>query len=52
MVRCGIEDSHKLSNGRMATSNVEIVENVVRIAEEIGRNIASVEDAKKMLMPE
>ena len=52
MVRCGIEDTHKLANGSMATSNVEIVENVVRIAKEIGRSIASVDDAKKMLMPE
>ena len=34
MVRCGIEDTHLLSDGRRASSNAEIVENVVRIAQE------------------
>ena len=51
MVRCGIEDTHLLSDGRRASSNAEIVENVVRIAQEFGREIASVEDARAMLMP-
>lgn len=51
MVRCGIEDSRRLSNGRRAESNVQIVENVVRIAKEIGRDVASVDEASEMLMP-
>ena len=51
MVRCGIEDSRHLSNGRRAESNVQIVENVVRIAREIGRDVASVNEAHEMLMP-
>ena len=51
MVRCGIEDTHALSNGKRAESNVQIVENVVRIAREFGREIASVDDARSMLMP-
>ncbi len=51
MVRCGIEDSRRLSNGERATSNVEIVENVVRIAREFGRDAATVGEAAEMLMP-
>ena len=47
MLSYGIEDTPKLANGTMAKSNVEIIENVVRIAKEIGGNIASIEDAKK-----
>ena len=51
MVRCGIEDTHRLSNGQRAESNVQIVENVVRIAREFGRDIVSVDEARTMLMP-
>jgi len=52
IVRCGIEDSRHLSTGERAKSNVEIVENVVRIAREFGRDAASVDEAWAMLMPQ
>jgi 3-keto-5-aminohexanoate cleavage enzyme len=51
IVRIGAEDNPFLSNGELAKSNVQMVENAVRIARELGRDIATVEEAKEMLMP-
>jgi 3-keto-5-aminohexanoate cleavage enzyme len=51
IVRCGAEDNTHLSNGKHAESNAQLVENTVRIAQELGREIASVEESKEMLMP-
>ena len=48
-VRVGLEDNIYYSKGRLAKSNAELVERVVRIACEYGREIASPEEARKIL---
>ncbi|MCL2168928.1 MAG: 3-keto-5-aminohexanoate cleavage protein [Defluviitaleaceae bacterium] len=48
-VRVGFEDNVYLSRGVLAKSNGELVEKVVRIAAELGREIATPADARKIL---
>jgi 3-keto-5-aminohexanoate cleavage enzyme len=48
-VRVGFEDNIYLSRGVPAKSNAEMVEKAVRIARELDREIASVEEARKIL---
>ena len=48
-VRVGLEDNIYYSKGVLAKSNAELVERVVRIAKEFGREIATPSDAKKIL---
>jgi 3-keto-5-aminohexanoate cleavage enzyme len=48
-VRVGLEDNIYYTKGRLAKSNAELVERVVRIACEYGREIASPEEARKIL---
>jgi 3-keto-5-aminohexanoate cleavage enzyme len=48
-VRVGLEDNIYYSKGVLAKSNAELVERVVRIAEEFGREIAKPQDARKLL---
>lgn len=48
-VRVGFEDNVYLSKGVLAQSNGELVEKVVRIAGELGREIATPSDARKIL---
>lgn len=48
-VRVGFEDNIYLSKGVLAKSNGELVEKVVRIAEELGREIASPAETRKIL---
>jgi 3-keto-5-aminohexanoate cleavage enzyme len=48
-VRVGMEDSIYYSPGVPAKSNAELVERVVRIAGELGREIATAEEARRML---
>ncbi len=48
-VRVGLEDNIYYSRGKLAKSNAELVERVVRIAKEYGREIASPDDARKIL---
>jgi 3-keto-5-aminohexanoate cleavage enzyme len=48
-VRVGLEDNIYFRRGEMAESNAQIVERVVRIAEEFNRPIASPEQAREML---
>ena len=48
-VRVGFEDNVYLSKGVLAKSNGELVEKAVRIAEELGRPIASPAEARKIL---
>jgi 3-keto-5-aminohexanoate cleavage enzyme len=48
-VRVGLEDNIHYSKGVLAKSNAELVERVVRIAEEFGREIAKPQDARKLL---
>lgn len=49
IVRVGFEDSVYLPGGRPARRNHEVVEAMVRIARDAGREIATVEEARQML---
>ena len=48
-VRVGFEDNIYLSKGVPAESNAELVEKVVRIARELGREIATPAEAREIL---
>lgn len=48
-VRVGMEDNIYLGKGRLAKSNAELVEKIVRIATELGRPIATPAQAREML---
>ncbi len=48
-VRVGFEDNIYISSGVLAKSNAELVEKVVRLARELGRDIASPEEVRKTL---
>ena len=48
-VRVGFEDNIDIEKGVRARSNAEMVEKVVRIARELGRGIATPEEARKIL---
>ena len=52
-VRVGFEDNLYLSKGVLAKSNSELVEKVVRLSRELGREIASPAEARRILsLPE
>jgi 3-keto-5-aminohexanoate cleavage enzyme len=52
-VRVGFEDNIYLSKGILAKSNAEMVEKAARIAGELDREVASVEEARRILhLPE
>lgn len=48
-IRVGFEDNPYYSRGVLAKSNAETVEKVVRLAKELGREIATVEEAREIL---
>jgi len=48
-VRVGLEDNIYISKGVLAKSNAELVEKVVRISTELGRDIATPKRAKQIL---
>jgi 3-keto-5-aminohexanoate cleavage enzyme len=48
-VRVGLEDNIYYSKGVLARSNAELVERVVRIAREFGREIADPKETRKIL---
>lgn len=48
-VRVGLEDNLFISKGVMAESNAQFVEKTVRIAGELGRDIATPEEARRIL---
>jgi 3-keto-5-aminohexanoate cleavage enzyme len=48
-IRTGLEDTIYYSAGELATSNAQLVERVVRMAHEMGREVATVDEAKQML---
>ena len=48
-VRVGFEDNIYLEKGVLAKSNAELVEKVVRLAKELGREVATVEEARAIL---
>lgn len=48
-VRVGFEDNVYISKGLLASSNGELVEKVVRLAKELGREIANPAESRKIL---
>jgi 3-keto-5-aminohexanoate cleavage enzyme len=48
-IRVGFEDNVFLSRGVLAKSNAELVEKAVRLARELGREIAAPEEVRQML---
>ena len=48
-VRVGLEDSLMISRGTLARSNAEQVSKIRRIVEELGRTVATPEEAREML---
>ncbi|MCX7654084.1 MAG: 3-keto-5-aminohexanoate cleavage protein [Fervidobacterium sp.] len=48
-VRVGFEDNIYYKKGELATSNAQLVERIVRIAKEVGREIATPDEAREML---
>jgi len=51
-VRVGFEDNIYISRGKLAKSNAELVEKVVRLANELGREVATPDEARAIhLLP-
>jgi 3-keto-5-aminohexanoate cleavage enzyme len=48
-VRVGLEDNFYLEEGKMATSNGDLVEKAVRLCRDLGREVASVSEARAQL---
>jgi 3-keto-5-aminohexanoate cleavage enzyme len=48
-VRVGLEDNIYYSKGVLAKTNAQLVERIVRIANEFGREVAKPEESRKLL---
>jgi uncharacterized protein (DUF849 family) len=48
-VRTGVEDGFYLPNGEKARGNGELVEALAKITREVGREIATAEEARQIL---
>jgi uncharacterized protein (DUF849 family) len=48
-VRVGLEDNFYIEGGRMARSNGELVEKAARLCRDLGREVASVAEARTQL---
>jgi 3-keto-5-aminohexanoate cleavage enzyme len=48
-IRVGMEDNPFITPGQYAKSNAELVEKCVRIARDIGREIASCDEAREII---
>ena len=48
-VRTGLEDNVFYAKGILAQSNAQLVERIVRLARELGRDIASPQEAREIL---
>jgi len=48
-VRVGLEDNIRVARGQLAEGNAPLVEKIVRIARELGREIATPDEARRML---
>jgi uncharacterized protein (DUF849 family) len=48
-VRVGLEDNFYLEEGKMAKSNGDVVEKVTRLARDLGREVASISEARASL---
>src|SRR5207247_1649421 len=49
-VRVGLEDNFYLEEGRMAKSNGELVEKAARLSRDLGRAVAWIEEARRILV--
>ena len=48
-VRVGMEDNVYIDRGKLAESNAQLVEKIVKIAELVGRPVATPSQAREML---
>ena len=48
-VRVGLEDNIYYRRGELATGNAQLVERVVRLADELGRPVATPAEARRLL---
>ena len=48
-VRTGLEDNIYFRRGELATSNAQLVERIVRMAQEVGRSVATPSQARELL---
>jgi 3-keto-5-aminohexanoate cleavage enzyme len=48
-VRVGLEDNFYVEEGRMAKSNADLVEKAARLARDLGRSVASAQEARELL---
>ncbi len=48
-LRVGLEDNFYVEEGRMANSNADLVEKAVRLARDLGRDVASIDEARTIL---
>jgi 3-keto-5-aminohexanoate cleavage enzyme len=48
-IRIGLEDNIHISDGVLAKSNKELVERIKRLAQDAGREIATPDQARKIL---
>jgi len=48
-VRVGLEDNFYVEQGRMAKSNGELVEKAAAMARDLGRDVATVDEARRIL---
>ena len=48
-IRMGMEDNVYFSHGVLAVSNAQLVERAARIVRELGREIATPEEAREMM---
>jgi len=49
ILRVGAEDNTTLPNGEVAKNNAQLVEAAVKIARDLGRDIATADEARKIL---
>jgi len=48
-VRVGMEDNPFITAGEYAKSNAQLVEKIIKISRDIGREVATPEEARKMI---
>jgi 3-keto-5-aminohexanoate cleavage enzyme len=48
-LRVGLEDNFYVEEGRMATSNGDLVEKAARLVHDLGRDVASIEESRRIL---
>ena len=48
-IRVGLEDNFYMPNGDMAKSNGNLVEEAVKLTRLVGREVATVDEARKLL---